>query len=151
MKVSDDPNGVLSTYALGSCIGVVAYDPHLSIAGMLHILLPDSTILPEKAKQHPYVFADTGLRLFLKELFSKGANRIRLKLAIAGGASVLSQNDFLEVGKKNIQAIENLLANQSLDISFKEIGGNNNRTLHFYSATKTLEVHLPTEIKRIQF
>lgn len=45
-------DGVLVTYALGSCVGVCLYDAALPLAGMVHILLPckkDSTSQDRKS------------------------------------------------------------------------------------------------------
>ncbi|MFT3785579.1 MAG: hypothetical protein QM770_05370 [Tepidisphaeraceae bacterium] len=49
-KVSTSPGDTLVTYSLGSCIGVMLYDPNLPIAGLLHFQLPTSTMDPERAK-----------------------------------------------------------------------------------------------------
>ena len=53
MAVSNNPQMVLSTYALGSCVGIVAYDSVMKVGGLLHILLPDSTLSPQKAAAQP--------------------------------------------------------------------------------------------------
>src|SRR5215218_4837826 len=65
---SNNPNVTLSTYALGSCVGVVAYDPVLRVGGILHLMLPHSSIAPAKAQTQPAMFADTGLPLFFQGL-----------------------------------------------------------------------------------
>ena len=41
VAVSNNQQVVLSTYALGSCIGVIAYDPFTKVGGILHLMLPD--------------------------------------------------------------------------------------------------------------
>ena len=33
-------NGMLITYALGSCIGICLYDPLIQLASLVHIMLP---------------------------------------------------------------------------------------------------------------
>ena len=48
MAVSNNTNMTISTYALGSCVGIVAFDPFVNVGGILHIMLPDSTLSPEK-------------------------------------------------------------------------------------------------------
>ena len=35
--------GVLITYALGSCIGITFYDPMIKLGALLHIMLPEKT------------------------------------------------------------------------------------------------------------
>src|SRR5690606_5547237 len=54
---------VLVTHALGSCVAVCIYDPEADVAGMLHVLLPDSRISPQRASEQPAAFADTGVPL----------------------------------------------------------------------------------------
>src|SRR5262245_11655759 len=100
--VSNNPSITLSTYALASCVGVVAYDPLLKVGGLLHMMLPDSTISPQKAISQPAMFADTGLPLLFRSLAGMRAERHRLQIAIAGGASVLCATDSFKIGERNI-------------------------------------------------
>ena len=44
------PEDVLITYALGSCVGVAIYDPVARVGGLLHYMLPESAIDPEKGE-----------------------------------------------------------------------------------------------------
>ena len=37
------PPDAITTLGLGSCVGVVLYDPTKKICGMVHVMLPDST------------------------------------------------------------------------------------------------------------
>ena len=39
MKITRQ-EGILITYALGSCIGISFYDPMIKLGGLLHIMLP---------------------------------------------------------------------------------------------------------------
>ena len=50
MKVSRACADVLVTYSLGSCVGVTMYDPRIRVGGLIHCMLPFSTIDPEKAR-----------------------------------------------------------------------------------------------------
>ncbi len=50
---------MLVTYALGSCLGLMIYDPAVQVGGLLHAMLPLSKINPEKAKTNPFMFVDT--------------------------------------------------------------------------------------------
>jgi chemotaxis protein CheD len=56
---------LLVTHALGSCLGLMVYDPEARVGGLLHAMLPLSKINPEKARSNPFMFVDTGVpRLF---------------------------------------------------------------------------------------
>lgn len=82
-KVCTSP-AVLSTLGLGSCVGVVMYDPGKDMCGLAHVMLPDSTRMNSEANRCK--FADTCLLDMKKELIRKGADPSRLAAKIAGGA-----------------------------------------------------------------
>ncbi len=69
IKVSDDQNSVLITYALGSCIAVILWDPTRKVGGMIHYMLPLSSTSREKAKTTPAMFADTGVPLLFRTMY----------------------------------------------------------------------------------
>jgi chemotaxis protein CheD len=150
MAVSSNANVIISTYALGSCVGVVALDPAAQVGGLLHIMLPDSTLTPDKAARQPSMFADTGLRAFLRSLYGLKVDRRKLRIVLAGGANVLSGSDFFKIGERNIVAVKAFLHRERLPIVAEELGGLNNRTLHFKINEGTVDVKLPTGTKTIK-
>ena len=40
--------GVLITYALGSCIGIALYDPMINLGALIHIMLPEQGTMADK-------------------------------------------------------------------------------------------------------
>src|SRR5215218_9550293 len=101
---SNNPAVTLSTYALGSCIGVVAYDPVIRVGGILHLMLPHSSIAPAKAVSQPAMFADTGLPLFFNALAGLKVDRDRWRILVVGGASILTGTDAFKIGERNLEA-----------------------------------------------
>lgn len=85
LKISKNPGDVLVTYALGSCIGVAVYDPLVKVGGLLHYMLPDSTLDANKARENPGMFADTGIPLLFKSCYALGAEKRRMIVKVAGG------------------------------------------------------------------
>jgi chemotaxis receptor (MCP) glutamine deamidase CheD len=85
MKVSADPDTTLITYFLGSCIAVVIYDPVMRVGGMLHYMLPTSSMSPDNAIQRPAMFADTGIPALLHAIDRRGCGREDLIVKAAGG------------------------------------------------------------------
>ena len=75
LQVSNDPAGVLVTYGLGSCIAVLVFDPVRRIAGMVHYMLPLASITPEKAKERPAMFGDTGVPLLFRRMAELSASK----------------------------------------------------------------------------
>src|SRR6185369_5966093 len=100
----------LSTYALGSCVAVVAYDPASKASGILHLMLPESSISPDKAAAQPAMFADTGLPMLFRALEGLKANRGNLRIFVAGGASVLCDSGVFKIGERNVKSTLGWLA-----------------------------------------
>lgn len=130
MAVSNNISTVLSTYALGSCIGVIAYDPGAKCGGILHLMLPEASVSPQKAVTQPAMFADTGLPMFFKALLGLKAERSRLKLFVAGGASVIAGQDPFKIGERNTRATMDFINANALRVVQTDIGANFNRTVH---------------------
>lgn len=143
MAVSNNAHSVLTTYALGSCVGVLAYDPVVKAAGILHLMLPDSAISPEKALSQPAMFADTGLPLFFKALIGLHAEPRRLQIMLAGGASVLNGQDPFRIGDRNAKTTLDWLQAHSLPIRQRHTGGTENRTVHLEVDTGLVVLKMP--------
>ena len=128
-KVSTKQDEVLVTYSLGSCVGLAAYDPKAKVGGLLHCMLPDSRINPEKARVQPAMFVDAGLSAFLNDLFALGATRRTLQLKMAGGAKVLQEGEFFDIGRRNLLMAKKILWKNDLPILAEDTGGEVSRTL----------------------
>ena len=147
MAASNSRGQIISTYALGSCIGVIAFDPTNFIGGMLHFMLPDSSLSAEKARGKPCMFCDTGCKYFFAELESLGAKLRNTKLMIAGGASVIQNSDFFKIGVRNQEAIRKYLAKADLTIQVENVGGLNNRTVHLSLKDGSVKLKMPNQTK----
>jgi chemotaxis protein CheD len=128
-RTSDDPAQVLATYALGSCIGLMVYDPARSIGGMLHFMLPDSTIDPARGRDNPYMFADTGIPLLLDRVCGLGASKRRLIVHAVGGAQMMDQQCVFEIGKRNYLAMRRILWKAGVLLHGEAVGGASSRTV----------------------
>jgi chemotaxis protein CheD len=127
--VSTNPEDTIKTYALGSCIAVIILDVKIGMAGMIHIALPDSTIDPDKAKNLPGYFADTGLPLMIEEMKRLGAVRAHVRVKIAGGAAVMDDKGIFDIGKRNLLAAKRILWKSSLGAIAEDTGGDISRTV----------------------
>jgi chemotaxis protein CheD len=129
-KVSKDSNDLLITYSLGSCIGVCLYDPAAHIGGMLHYQLPDSKLDPEKVKEKPFMFADSGMKILVDKLVSMGANKKRMTIKIAGGANMDTGPKGFDIGKRNHIAFRKIMWKNGMFIDSEDVGGNYPRNLY---------------------
>jgi len=129
MKVSDDCEAILFTHSLGSCIGVAIYDPVAKAGGLLHYMLPESSLNGVKAKKNPYMFGDTGIPLLFKETYKLGAKKNRLKVIVVGGAQILDQKGLFNIGKRNHTVLRKMFWKNNVMTDFEDVGGNVNRNL----------------------
>ncbi len=129
VKVSNKADDVLVTYALGSCIGITVYDPVAKVGGMLHYMLPDSTLDPEKAREKPAMFADTGIPLLFKSCYKLGAEKKRMIVKVAGGASILDDTNYFRIGQKNVMALRKIFWKNNVLIEKEDTGKSCNRTV----------------------
>jgi chemotaxis protein CheD len=129
-KVSNDPDDVLITYSLGSCIAVCLYDLATHIGGMLHYQLPDSKMDPERAKENPFMFVDTGMQILVDKLLSMGARKKGMKIKIAGGAEMDTGPKGFDIGKRNYLAIRKIMWKNGMFIDAEDVGGNSPRNMY---------------------
>lgn len=129
MRITDDPNATLITYSLGSCIGVSIYDPVAKIGGLLHYMLPEASLDSEKARQRPFMFADSGIPMLFKKSYELGAKKQRLQVKVAGGSQILDDNGYFNIGKRNYAALRKLFWKNNVMIDGEDVGGSVNRTM----------------------
>ena len=129
-KISSDPNAVLTTYSLGSCIGVSLYDHAVRIGGMLHYQLPSSSDSPDRALDKPFMFADTGMKILIDKMLYLGADKKRMQIKIAGGAAMNTGPKGFDIGKRNHLAIRKVLWKHGMLIHAEDIGGTFPRNMY---------------------
>ena len=135
IKISNASDDVIITYALGSCIGISVYDPVAKVGGLLHYMLPDSTLDEKKAKDNPAMFADTGIPTIFKACYRLGAEKKRMIVKAAGGASILDDTNFFRIGQKNIMAMRKIFWKNNVMLASEDTGANHNRTVRLEMAT----------------
>jgi chemotaxis protein CheD len=135
MKASNDPKGTLITYSLGSCIGIAIYDPLVKAGGLLHFMLPESSLDPSKAAVKPFMFADSGIPLLFKSVYALGGEKRRMRVIMVGGGQVLDQKGFFNIGKRNEMAVRKIFHRNNVVVDYTDTGGNVNRTIRLDVAT----------------
>lgn len=132
----------LITLGLGSCIGLVIFDPVAKIVGMAHIMLPESRGIQGIEKVGK--FADTAVPAVIDEMVKKGASKARMKAKIAGGAQMFAlpdaPTDFLAVGSRNVKETTGMLMKMGIPLVASDTGGNKGRTVEFSTSTWMLTI-----------
>jgi len=140
------PGGVVRTMALGSCIGLMILDRGTRCVGMDHIALPDSAVSPDRAKQLPGYFADTGIPALLDLMKRVGGSLSKpsnLIVKIAGGANVADPNNTFNIGKRNVLAAKKVLWQFGLGAVAEDVGGNHSRTVTLYRDSGRIVLSCP--------
>jgi chemotaxis protein CheD len=142
---SKSPGSVVKTYALGSCVAVTMYDPHLKVAGMVHVALPESKLNRAKGEECPGYFADLGVPLLFKEMLRMGCKPggRGLIVKMLGGASVMAGNDTFNIGKRNILAVKKILWTLGMGPVAEDVGANFSRTVSLHVDTGSVVVSCP--------
>ena len=133
LKVTKSP-GILTTLGLGSCVGIALYDATNKVAGLAHIMLPDSTQF--QSNLNVAKFADTAMIRMVNDMVRIGANRLAIKAKIAGGAQMFafnSTNENMRIGDRNIEATIKNLKGMNIPLLGQDTGNTYGRTVELYS------------------
>jgi len=140
MVVTGNMQDILVTHSLGSCIGVTIWDPQIRVGGMIHYMLPTSTISPDKARANPAMFADTGIPALFRAAYELGAAKKRIIVKVAGGSSLLGDQGIFNIGKRNYVALRQIFWNNGVLIDAEDVGGSCSRTLKLNVSTGKVTV-----------
>lgn len=124
LAVSDTVGDELVAIGLGSCIGLALVDRASNVAGLAHVVLPESQGKSEpKAK-----FADLAVPDLIASVVAAGGVRRRLEAVLVGGARMFSVGASLDIGARNAEAVRDALEKEGIKVRAEEVGGNRGRT-----------------------
>jgi len=136
---------ILSSLGLGSCVGIALYDRSRKIGGLAHIMLPDSSQVPDKTNRGK--FADTAAEDLVMEMIKIGARREMIVAKLAGGAHMFGiESDVMKIGQRNIAASREALKKLGIPIIAEEVGGSVGRTIELNTETGILKIKTANKI-----
>jgi len=118
-------SGILQIENIGAGVGVILFNSERKIAAGLHIMAPSSRISNTK---NPIMYANTAIPYILAELKKKGAGP-SFSVAIAGGASMMGSWHKADIGRKVVDAVQEILKKSGLAPKINKTGGNQVRTM----------------------
>jgi chemotaxis protein CheD len=137
MSVSSTSGEELVAIGLGSCIGVALVDRAAGVAGLAHVVLPDSG----GAAGPPGKFADLAVPELLDQVQRAGARRERLEVVLVGGARMFALGAGMDIGTRNEAAVRDALSQHRLRVRAAATGGNNGRTMRVFPGEGAVNVH----------
>jgi chemotaxis protein CheD len=132
MKLVKIPDHI-RTSGLGSCVGLVIYDLEKKVAGLAHVMLPESS-LSKVTDFNPAKYADTAVEVLVSRLVTNGARKSALKAKMAGGAQMFqfaSTSEMMRIGPRNVEAVRKELDRLKIHLVSEDVGGNSGRTIEF--------------------
>lgn len=127
LAVSAAAGDVLACIGLGSCIGLLVVDRAAGVAGLAHVMLPESPA--GAAPGSPAKFADTGVPATIEAVAAAGGRRPRLEAALIGGASMFAMAGSQEIGARNEEAVLEALRREGVPVVAVLTGGSRGRTV----------------------
>ena len=125
MVVSKNRNEELVALGLGSCIGLAIVDRTAGVAGLAHIVLPESNTAGDQVGR----FADTAIPELIGRMREAGAVERRFETALVGGARMFDVSGALDIGARNEAAVRAALARARIPVTTAQTGGTAGRTL----------------------
>jgi chemotaxis protein CheD len=137
LAISDTPGDVLVSLGLGSCIGLALVDKRAGVAGLAHIVLPETAGAPKPGAMNK--FADHAVPALVEGMVERGASRVFMLASLVGGASMFAAAG-LEVGQRNAAAVRELVAARRVPVVAEAVGGSRGRTVKVDVTSGTVSV-----------
>jgi chemotaxis protein CheD len=124
LAVSSRVGDEIVAIGLGSCIGLAMIDRNAGVAGLAHVVLPES-----QGKAGPAAkFADLAVPDMIVKMVAAGATKRRLEALMIGGARMFSVGASMDIGARNADAVRAALRDAGIKLKTEEVGGNRGRT-----------------------
>ncbi len=131
---------------LGSCLAIVFHHQASGCGAICHAQLSEiagganrcsdacpNPCFAETSGENPFKFVSCSIHYLVGSFAAKGIYPRDIDVKLFGGASILTSSPIKTVGDMNIEVAEKMLDDYHLQIMSKHIGGNQGRTLYFYS------------------
>lgn len=144
--VSDIP--LIVHTILGSCVGVVLYDPILRIGGINHFMLPlwngEGLATPK--------YGNIAIEKLYEKILQLGSNKHNLVAKIFGGGEVIESNfDSFRIGQRNIMVAQEILNDLRIKIVSSSLGGKFGRKIQFHTDTgEVLQKYIEKQLFIVQ-
>ena len=143
--------GTLAALGLGSCVAVIMYDSEEEVGGLVHVVLPSTSL--SRDRSNPARFAETAIPFLLERMGESGGSPRRIAARLVGGAAMfasLAPAGTVHIGQRNIVACRQALRAAGIPIAAEAVGGDAGRSVWFDVTTGTVTVrsvgHEPAEL-----
>ena len=120
------PGAVITAHALGSCVGVAAFNILTGEGAIAHVMLPGSS--PGAIPGPDTRYTVDALERLLEVLAPTGPANENIRIALAGGANVLQRPDDA-IGRDNIRSLRRECEKRTIAIIREDVGGEDRRKI----------------------
>lgn len=149
--VSNSPEDILRTYALGSCVALILHHPKTKNMGLVHIALPDPLCHDGEMRGQGY-YASLAVPLLLNEVLTAAGcystDNSGIVAKLAGGAAVIKIKNPFHLGKRLVTEIEKTLQRLHIPVVRQDTGGTAPRTVSLYVGSGDVLVKSPGRQER---
>jgi chemotaxis protein CheD len=118
----------LTCVSVGACIAFAALDPTSGVGAMAHFTFPRAGC--QEPIEKPGHYIDVGVPALIRAMEEVGADRSRLRVAYAGGATLLKFGPpEHEIGARNAAEMDASVASLGLSVRGRDVGGSCGRTV----------------------
>jgi len=134
------------TTLLGSCVALCLWHPVRRVGGLAHIVLPGRRRGEGMERLDPR-YADEAVQLLRADIEATGTRLRDYDAKLFGGGDMLdvSRNRaaIMDVGRRNIEAVESLMALEGVNVRARHVGGQGHRKLVFDIMTGDVWLKFP--------
>lgn len=116
---------------LGSCLGIVLYDPATRVGALAHAMHPRRASVRNNANRAKFI--DSVLPIVVDRMVRAGARRERIVAKLFGGAcmfeSVAGSRSLPQIGDDNVVTAREHLARLGIPVVAESVGGSIGRTI----------------------
>lgn len=130
--------GLMRTYALGSCVAIILYDSEKKVGALSHTMLPEPQVSLDEGCQgplkNPAKFVDTAIPAMLQEMRKLGASQVRVVAKLVGGARMfpgIPSPESANIGERNADRARRTLVNLGVPLIAEDTGGTHGRSVLF--------------------
>lgn len=123
----------LVTMALGSCLGIVLYEPASRIGALAHAMHPTRERVKNNANRSKFV--DSVIPILVDRMVREGARRENIVAKLFGGARMFESykgcRGVAQIGDENVNSARRMLKEMNIPVVGECVGGTNGRTIAF--------------------
>jgi len=138
-----DKNEMIVT-VLGSCVAACIRDKAIGIGGMNHFMLPVQSgthaITRSGSVDTALCYGNWAMEYLINSILKLGGKRNRLEIKLFGGGRVLAGMSNMDVGRRNIEFVQDYLTQEGFSVTSQDLGDKYPRKVLYFPDTGAVKM-----------